>query len=136
MSKVYLGFDFGLRRIGVAVGQDITMTAAPLCTLNAKNGNPDWDTIEKLIHEWRPNDLIIGIPLNMDGSEMPVTKPARRFAKQLHSHFDIPVHTTDERLTTKAAREEVYGRGGSKALRKKAIDEVAAQLILETWMHS
>lgn len=134
-NKTFLGFDFGLKRIGVAVGQDVTMTAAPLTTIVAQNGKPDWGEIKKLIGRWQPDALIVGIPLKMDGTEMSVTAAARHFAKQLSKHFQVQVYEEDERLTTKAARSEVYEQGGYRALRKKAIDEVAAKLILETWMH-
>ncbi len=134
-SKVFLGFDFGLKRIGVAVGQDVTMTASPLRTLTAHNGKPNWKEVERLIADWQPSALIVGIPLNMDGTEMTVTKTARHFAKQLQQRFPVPVYQEDERLTTKTARAKAFEKGGYKALQKEVIDAVAAKLILEAWMH-
>lgn len=133
-SEIVLGFDFGLKRIGVAVGQMITKTARPLVTVKAKEGIPEWDVIRKLIKTWRPDALIVGIPLNMDGTEQPITLNARQFAESLHEQFQLPVHGVDERLTTKDAREQIFRKGGYKALQNEQIDSVAAQLILETWL--
>ncbi|KPJ68201.1 MAG: Holliday junction resolvase [Coxiella sp. DG_40] len=132
-SLTFLGFDFGLKRIGIAVGQSITMSATPLSTINVRNTS-HWKAIAKLITTWKPHALIVGIPVNMDGSEQPITKQARRFAKQLYDQFHLPVHQVDERLTTKAAREKIYETGGYKALQKAAIDSIAAKLILESWI--
>ncbi len=132
-SSFVLGFDFGTKRIGVAVGQLITETARPLTMLAAKNGVPQWDQIEKLIKTWRPDAIIVGIPLNMDGTEQAVTKKARAFASSLAERYKIPVHGIDERLTTRDARDQVFKKGGYKALQDRQIDSIAAQLILETW---
>ena len=88
-----------------------------------------------MIKPWRPDALIVGIPLNMDGTEQPITlKNARHFAESLHEQFQLPVHGVDERLTTKDAREQIFRKGGYKALQNEQIDSVAAQLILETWL--
>lgn len=132
-NLTFLGFDFGLKRIGVAVGQSITMSATPLSIIQVR-GMTHWKAIIKLIETWKPSALIVGIPINMDGSEQLITKHARRFAKQLSDQFHLPVYQIDERLTTKAAREKIYELGGYKALQKTAIDSVAAELILESWM--
>jgi putative Holliday junction resolvase len=129
-----LGFDFGLKRIGVAVGQSITKSATPLAILNTKAGMPPWDDIAELINKWQPDALIVGIPINMDETEQEITKFAQNFAHQLRKRYNLPVHIIDERLTTKAAREEVYIKGGYKALQKEAIDSIAAKLIVEDWM--
>lgn len=132
-SDILLGFDFGMKRIGVAVGQMVTKTARPLSTINAKEGVPPWEEINKLIKAWRPTAIVVGIPLNMDGTEQPITHAARYFAEQLHQQYTIPVYGVDERLTTKEARERIFSKGGYKALQSGQIDCVAAQLILETW---
>jgi len=131
-----LAFDFGLARIGVAVGQSITQTATPLSTLKAKEGIPDWLQIEKLIKEWQPSILLIGEPLNMDSSEQSITLRARKFAYRLHGRFGLPFQMVDERLTSVSAREEIFEHGGYKKLKKTQIDSVAAALILEAWYHS
>ncbi|RLA00191.1 MAG: Holliday junction resolvase RuvX, partial [Gammaproteobacteria bacterium] len=81
--QTLLGFDFGKQRIGVAVGQSITGTATALCTLNARNQQPDWDRISELINNWRPDALIVGLPLHADGSDSKITTAARKFARQL-----------------------------------------------------
>jgi putative Holliday junction resolvase len=132
-SQILLSFDFGTKRIGLAVGQTVTKTARPLTTIKANNGIPNWDELDKLIKTWRPDALIVGIPLNMDGTEQPLTQLAQRFSESLTKRYPIPVYGVDERLTTKDARDQVFAKGGYKALQNGQIDSVAAQLILETW---
>lgn len=131
-SLTYLGFDYGTRRIGVAVGQDITRTATGLLTLQAVNDKPDWSAIAKLIDEWRPTALVIGLPLNMDDSENERTRQARRFCNQCHERFRLPVHTMDERLSTIEAQHILSAQSGSK--RDRDSDKLAAQLILQSWL--
>lgn len=131
--NVILSFDFGLKRIGTAIGQSVTQTARPLTTLAAKNGEPNWPDLEKIIKKWRPDAFVIGIPLNMDGTEQPITTEAKLFAQTLHQKYKLPVYEMDERLTTKAAREQLFEEGGYRALKSGNIDSVAAQLILENW---
>jgi putative Holliday junction resolvase len=132
MSQI-LAFDFGLARIGVAVGQQITQTASPLNTLNAKDGSPNWSEVEKLIKEWQPKLLVVGEPFNMDSSDQEITLRARKFANKLHGRFGLPIEMLDERLTSAAARDEIFEYGGYKKLKKTQIDSVAAALILESW---
>jgi putative holliday junction resolvase len=134
-NSTFLGFDFGTKNIGVAVGQNITKTATPLAIIDASKEKTLWQQIVKLIKAWHPSALIVGVPLNMDGTPQEMTKIARKFAQQLRELSGLSVCEVDERLTTKAAREEVYVHGGYKALQKAAIDSIAAQLILESWMH-
>jgi putative Holliday junction resolvase len=133
MSQI-LGFDFGTFSIGVAVGQRITGTASPLAALRAKDGQPNWDEVGKLINTWQPKELVVGLPLNMDGSDQPLTDMARKFANRLHGRFGLPVHLQDERLTTVAAKESLFARGGFKSLQKDKVDSAAAQLILEDYL--
>ncbi len=134
--EILLGFDFGLKRIGVAVGQTITKTARPLTVLKANQGEPQWDVLKKLISTWQPDALVIGIPFNMDGTEQPLSQLARRFAQQLHERYELPIYEMDERLSTKDARERIFAEGGYKALQNGQIDSVAAQLILQNWLTS
>ncbi|HBT7181679.1 TPA: Holliday junction resolvase RuvX, partial [Klebsiella pneumoniae] len=89
MSGTFLGFDFGTKSIGVAVGQRITATARPLPALKAQDGKPDWNVIEKLLKEWQPEAVIVGLPLNMDGTEQPLTARARNFANKIHGRFGV-----------------------------------------------
>ena len=134
MTHILLGFDFGMKRIGVAVGQTVTKTARPLETLKAKQGVPHWEKILKLIKTWQPDALIVGIPLNMDGTPQPLTEAAEQFANELKKRFELPVYGIDERLSTKDARERLFKEGGFKALQDGQVDSVAAQLILQNWL--
>lgn len=102
-----LGFDFGMKYIGVAVGQTLTGTATPLTTINAKDGIPNWSEIVELIEKWRADAIIVGIPLNMDGTEQAITLCAKRFANRLHAHTKLPIHQVDERLSTFEAKNRV-----------------------------
>ena len=125
-----LGFDFGPRKIGIAVGQTVTCTASPLTTIRARNDKPDWQRIEAVIKEWQPEAAIVGLPYNMDDTEMDWAPQAKRFARQLTGRFGLNVHLVDERLTSRAAREML----GAKATSLEVVDAMAAKLILETWL--
>ena len=129
-----IAFDFGLRRIGVAYGQMVTKTAKPVTTLLANDGHVDPQTISALLNEYEPQALIVGLPLNMDGTDQAITQDARQFAAWLSKAFKLPVHLSDERLTTIEARDQIFSQGGAKALNKKQIDAYAAVIILESWM--
>jgi putative Holliday junction resolvase len=131
--RTLLGFDFGTRRIGVALGQEITGTARPLTTLRSPNGAVDWAAISRIIDEWRPDALVVGIPLHMDGSEQEMTRAARRFGNRLNGRYNLPVFTVDERLTSDEA-ERLLRDSGRGAGDKEAVDAMAAQLILQAWL--
>lgn len=118
-----LAFDFGLRHIGVAAGQTVTGTASPVATLRARDGKPDWPELTKLVAEWNPTRLLVGLPLNMDDTESEMSERARRFAAELARRTGLPTDLVDERLTTRAATEA----GGTHAH--------AAALIAETWLN-
>lgn len=123
-----LCFDYGSKRIGAAVGQTITGTASPLQIINSLNNKPDWEKIEKLISDWRPDAIIVGIPLQLDGSTQLMTEAAEGFARHIENRFHLPVFGMDERLSTFEARER-SGSGNDMEL-----DSIAAQAILESWM--
>lgn len=129
MSTI-LGFDYGPAKIGVAVGQTLTGTATALHTLRAVKQKPDWMGITRLIDDWQPARLIVGLPLNMDDTEADAAAGAKRFARQLEGRYHLPVAMVDERLTSKGARERLSGR----LKRIEQLDAVAAKLILETWL--
>lgn len=133
-SHILLGFDFGTKYIGIAVGQSITKTSRALTTVKAKQGIPAWDTVDNLVKNWQPDAMIVGIPLNMDGTEQPLTELAKQFATSLRDRYQLPVHEMDERLTTVEAREQLFSHGGYRALQKDQIDSQAAQLILQNWL--
>lgn len=132
---VYLGFDFGFKRIGVAVGQRLTCSATPLATLAARQGIPDWKDVEKLITQWRPDALIVGFPTCIDDTELYTTEAARRFAKKLAKLCHLEVHLVDERLSTVEARSYLFERGGFKKIKKTEVDSIAACIILEQWLN-
>ena len=131
-----LGFDFGTKSIGVATGQMITATAQPLAAIKANDGIPNWDIVEKVINEWKPDLVVIGLPLNMDGTKQPITQRAEKFANRLNGRFGVKIAMQDERLTTASAKEFIFERGGFKALDKGKVDSVSAALILESWMEN
>jgi len=133
-DPVYLGFDFGYKRIGVAVGQRLTCTATPLPTLNATDGAPNWETIAALIKQWRPSALIVGFPTRVDGGSLYVTKPAKRFSDRLHGRFKLPVFLVDERLSTVEARALLFEKGGYRKIKHAEVDSLAACVILEQWL--
>lgn len=132
-SNQILAFDYGEKRIGVAVGQAVTGTANPIDALAAKSGEPDWNLVQKLIDEWQPSYVVVGSPLNMDGTEQLLTKRAQKFANRLHGRFGLDVRMIDERLSSVAAREELFEQLGYRGLQKHSIDSLAACHILETW---
>lgn len=119
-------FDYGRKRIGVAVGQTLTGTASPLQTVPVNKGVPDWDIIAKIIRDWSPAALVVGYPLNMDGTSQSMSHAATRFMNQLRHRFRLPVYQADERLSSYEA--------GKRLHRQDDLDAVAAQVILETWL--
>jgi putative holliday junction resolvase len=133
MNRTILTFDYGTKSIGVAVGQEMTGTASLLSALKAQDGTPNWEQLEKLIAEWQPQLLLVGLPLNMDGTEQPFTVRTRKFANRLHGRFGLPVELKDERLTTAEARSQLFAEGGFKSLSKDKIDSFSAKLIFEGW---
>lgn len=128
--RVLMGFDFGTKRIGVAVGQDLTGSATPVESVAVTQGKPDWSAITRLISEWSPQALVVGLPFRLDGAEFDLTKAARRFSQQLSGRYRLPVHTLDERLSSHAAERIPAGRPGKRG----SIDALAAQIILQTWL--
>lgn len=136
MAKTVLAFDFGTGSIGCAVGQSITGTAQGLAAFKAQDGIPNWEEIGKVIQNWQPDLLVVGLPLNMDGSEQSLTQRAKKFANRLNGRFNLPVVLQDERLTTVSARAEIFERGGYKALKKGKVDSISACLILESWFEN
>ena len=133
MSGTLLGFDFGTRRIGVAVGQMVTSTARPLTTLDNRDGGPDWQTITDLVETWWPVALVVGLPFHMDGSEHTITRLARRFGNRLAGRYRLPVHVVDEHLSSVTAQQQLATRQGGHP-DKGEVDRIAASVILQTWL--
>ena len=128
-----LAFDFGTRRIGVAVGDFETRLAHPLATLTAADNRARFAAIERLIAEWRPALLVVGLPARTDGGEHPVGRLARRFAQRLHGRFGVHAELVDEHLTSNDAEQSLRAAGARGARLKAGLDAVAAQRILESY---
>lgn len=132
-----LGFDFGLRRIGVAVGQTVTETATPLATLASHDGTPDWEAIDALVARWRPDLLVVGIPSNEDGSRHALARPIGRFARMLEQRYGLKVDLVDENLSSAEASQLLKRQrrtGRKRRVRKAELDRVSAAILLERWM--
>lgn len=133
-----LVFDFGERRLGVAFANPLAGTAMELTTLPARAGAPEWRTVDKLVLDWEPDMLVVGVPYNMDDSESPMTARAREFAAQLSTRYGLPVETMDERLTSAEAsmmlREQRRDGRRKRRVRRADVDRVAARLIAESWL--
>ena len=132
-TKVILAFDFGLKHIGVAIGQEITNTAQTFFSLDAKNGEPDWSQLDLLVKEWNPKLMVVGNPLNMDGSDSEIKKNSDKFSDLINKRYNVPVELMDERLTTRAAKARLKSEEGSFISSGKDTHQIAAQIILENW---
>ena len=130
-----LAFDFGLRQIGVAVGNCLLATTQPLAVLRAKEGVPDWQAVAQLIDEWRPDLLVVGDPVNMDGSDSELSTRARKFARRLHGRLGLPVAMADERLSSFEAKQLGRERGHRGDYRRQPVDSQAAELVLRSWLN-
>ena len=120
-----MGFDFGMKRIGVAVGQKVTQTASGLTVVQACDGIPRWEYLDKIVLDWQPEKFIVGLPLNMDGSKSEMSQKAHKFSRRMSSRYNIQSEMFDERLTSFEARGHEE---------KTHIDAIAARLILESWL--
>lgn len=130
-----LAFDFGTQFIGVAVGSTVTRRARALASLRVtRTGQPDWAGLMRLIEEWRPTRLVVGLPLNMDGTPNPRTGAARKFGNRLKARYNLPVHMVDERLTTVLARQCLRAAGVSGTRHKPRLDPEAARVILQAYL--
>lgn len=136
-AEVLLAFDYGAKRIGLAVGQTTTGTASPAGVIPVHEG-PDWAAVNRCIREWSPTRLLVGLPYNMDGTETALTATCRAFADELARRYGLPVDCVDERLTSAAAtadlREARRSGARTRRVRREDIDAHAARLILETWL--
>jgi len=132
--KTYLCFDFGLKRFGVATGNDLLKSGSELAPFRAKDGIPDWNVIEALVQEWQPDMFIVGLPLNMDGSTSDMSLRATKFGKRLKGRFNKPVEMMDERLSSFEAKSQLRQQGTrSINFGEHSVDGAAACLILESW---
>ena len=125
MNSIVMSFDFGMKRIGVAVGQKVTQTASGLGVVQAFDGIPKWDYLDKIVLDWQPERFIVGLPINMDGSNSEMSKKAQKFSRRISSRYNIRSEMFDDRLTSYEAREHDG---------KTHIDAIAAKIILESWL--
>lgn len=138
VARTVLAFDYGERRIGVAVGNTLTATAEPLATLARSAAGPDWTAIARLVESWRPAVAVVGVPYNMDGTRGRLAAPAEAFAAELQRRFGIEVATVDERLSSREAEAALRERRRSGALgrrvRRDDVDSEAARVLLRQWL--
>lgn len=135
--RTVIAFDFGTKSIGSAIGQELTGTANPLIAFKAKDGIPNWDDIGKLLKEWQPDLIVVGLPTDLNGKALTdITQRAKKFANRLHGRFGFAVTLHDERLSTKEARSDLFATGGYKALSKGNVDCQSAVIILESWFET
>ncbi|MFC0267489.1 Holliday junction resolvase RuvX [Kushneria aurantia] len=131
--RLVLAFDFGTRRIGVAVGNELLGSATQLEPLVARDGIPDWSCVAALVEEWQPDLFVVGLPLNMDGSESEMSLRARKFGRRLHGRYGRPLEMFDERGSTREAKRIAHQAGHSGNYRRDSVDGIAAELILTGW---
>lgn len=130
-----IALDFGLRNIGVAVGNTLSRTAQPLAIISARDGVPDWSALAALTNEWKPDRIIVGHPLNMDGSASELSRRASKFARQVEGRLSRPVTLVDERLSSREAKALALSQGHSGDFAAHPIDDQAASIILTTWLN-
>lgn len=133
-ARTFLGFDYGTRQLGIAVGSTASGSAQPVASAAVHHGLPDWPVLDRLIKEWQPAALIVGLPLNMDDSENEMTRAARRFGHRLHARYNLPVHWVDERLTSVDAKNALVEARVPWKHRKARVDKLAAQGILQAYL--
>ncbi len=135
-ADTYLGFDFGNKKIGTAVGQSTTALASPLKTIRSINQQPNWELISQLVTEWNPAGLIVGISKQSDGSDNIITPRMHKFCRQLEGRYNIPVYTIDEAFSTFEAKQMLYDDLKVSAGKLWDVqDQLAAQLILQSWLN-
>ncbi|MDH5610932.1 MAG: Holliday junction resolvase RuvX [Gammaproteobacteria bacterium] len=130
-----IGFDYGLKRIGIATGQTITNSATPITTLNQINGSPDWPALEQLINQWKPQALIVGMPYYLDGKENDMTKSVEAFCLELEQRFTLPVFKINEALSSYEAETMLKKNTKIGKHNKHEIDKMAAAIIVQNWLN-
>ncbi|MCB1843052.1 MAG: Holliday junction resolvase RuvX [Halioglobus sp.] len=133
--RYLMAFDFGLRQIGIATGNATLKTSQALAVISARDGVPDWRAVQALLQEWQPDLLLVGDPINMDGSAGELALRARKFAQRLHGRFGLPVEMVDERLSSFDAKQLQREAGHRGDYKRNPIDAHAAELILGTWLN-
>lgn len=134
MPDTLLAFDFGEKRIGVAVGNTLVGIAHPLQTIASESNDERFNTIGTLIAEWQPTQLVVGLPSHLDGTEHELSRLCRKFANRLHGRFNLPVALVDERLSSAEASQTLKEAGIGGRKQKPMLDQVAAQVILQSYL--
>ena len=133
--ETIIAIDFGLRNIGVAVGNTLSLTSRPLTILQARDGVPDWDALSSIFSEWRPDRILVGNPLNMDDSESNMGRQGARLDRRIEGRFGLPVTLVDERLSSREAKANALAAGHRGDFASIPVDDEAAAIILATWLH-
>ncbi|MHC5225413.1 Holliday junction resolvase RuvX [Ignatzschineria sp. LJL83] len=131
--EIVLGFDFGTKNLGIAVGNLLTETAQPVTILKVTNNQPQWEDIQKLLDEWQPDAFIVGIPYTQDGTETEHLKIIRKFMNRLHGRFGLPVFEVDE--SHSSAQSEAFIKPSQKG-KKGMLDAISAAIIVERWLQN
>lgn len=132
-AGVIAAFDFGLKHIGVAIGQEITDTAQTFYSLKAELGQPNWDELDVIVRDWQPKLFIVGNPINMDGSDSEIKEKSDKFSTLINKRYKIPVELMDERLSTREAKERMKSNSDFIVDSSADVHEISAQIILESW---
>ena len=132
-AGVIVAFDFGLKHIGMAVGQEITNTAQTFYSLKAESGEPNWDELDIIVRDWQPKLFVVGNPINMDGSDSDMKEKSDKFSNLIRQRYNIPVELMDERLSTREARERMKSDSGHFVDASADTHQISAQIILESW---
>lgn len=133
--QTVMGFDYGKKRTGLAVGQRMLENANGIGFVNATDGKPNWDQLDAFVKEWQPDAFVVGLPINMDGTDSDMSRRANKFSKRLSGRYGKPSFTIDERLSTFAAKQEAKTRGHKGHYKSDPVDALAARYILETWLN-
>lgn len=137
VAQIILAFDYGTRRLGVASGNTLTRTAQALTTLDCPAGNPPWEALDRVMREYRPAQLVVGLPYNMDGTATLLTEASRGFARDLQVRYALPVALVDERLSSREAEAQLRDARAHGFKRHRTtradVDMIAARILLERW---
>lgn len=133
-ARTYIGFDYGTKHLGMAVGGSASGRAEALASVSVRDSIPDWPLLDRLINEWKPAALILGLPLNMDDSENAMTRAARKFGHRLQGRYNLPVHWVDERLTSVDAKNTLVESRVPWKQRRAKVDKLSAQNILQAYL--
>ncbi len=133
--QTIIAFDFGLKNLGVAVGQTITASASELPPLKARDGIPNWEQLGKLLDDWKPDLVVIGNPINLDDTASELSVRAKKFGNRINGRFAVAVALVDERYSSKEAKSQARDHGHKGDYGNNPIDSIAARIILETWLN-